>query len=214
MVPVLRGRVESRWRAQNREAINAARRSTPYPPQTCATCDPEFIPVRVASGIAAAGVESTDIGRGLPAGHANEIETASSLPVSPLAPNRLPTVRGSGHCAGAADRRAPRAADRAPGGRCAGAGLPGGRPQHDCGRARAPRARTRRASASRTGHGRPSARRAASGSPCMSSPPPGRRVPRRPARLRPPGRAEATGSPGRQRRLSPRVISLRTRGSG
>jgi hypothetical protein len=53
--------------SKNREVYNARRRVDPYPPRTCATCGQEFTPVRLASGIAAAGVVSTTIRRGLTA---------------------------------------------------------------------------------------------------------------------------------------------------
>jgi hypothetical protein len=35
-----------RWRAENRESYNAARRIAPYPPRICATCGQEFAPMR------------------------------------------------------------------------------------------------------------------------------------------------------------------------
>jgi hypothetical protein len=35
-----------RWRAENRESYNAARRIDPYPPRICATCGQAFTPIR------------------------------------------------------------------------------------------------------------------------------------------------------------------------
>ena len=48
-----------RWRAENRESYNAARRIDPYPPRVCATCGQEFAPIVEISVTAAAGVVST-----------------------------------------------------------------------------------------------------------------------------------------------------------
>jgi hypothetical protein len=97
--------------------------------------------------------------------------------------------RGLRHArrAGGADRRrAPPVAGRAPGGRCAGAGLPDGRPRHNDGRARAPlgcaRGALRHPARAMRGLGAPGGQRLAV---YELTRPRSRRPPRRPARLGP-----------------------------